>query len=367
MYTLDDYDFDMPEALIAQQPAARRDQSRLMTLHRRSGAVGHRHFYELPDLLGAGDLLVLNNTRVIPARLYGRKATGGKVEVLVLDYAGGLADQHTEGHFVSDCLVKASKRPQPGSRIFFSGDLQAEVLASRAEIQTLRFVFPGGDFQDWLEQSGEMPLPPYIRRPVDEATAAVDQQRYQTIYARQAGAVAAPTAGLHFSDTLLARLNARGVQTVELTLHVGYGTFLPVRVDDIRQHRMHAEHFVIAPEAADRINAHRRQGGRLIAVGTTCVRTLEFATGEDGRLRAASGPNDLFIYPGHRFRMVDGMITNFHLPRSTLLMLVAAFAGRESILAAYRAAVDRRYRFFSYGDAMLIHSGMEANERHAQF
>ena len=358
MYALDDYDFDMPEALIAQQPAVRRDQSRLMTLHRRRGDVGHHHFYELPGMLGAGDLLVLNNTRVIPARLYGRKATGGKVEVLVLDYAGGRADPQNQGHFVSACLVKASKRPQPGSRIYFSDDLQAEVLAVREETHILRFSCPGGDFAALLEQTGDMPLPPYIRRPGGDASAASDRQRYQTVYAKQAGAVAAPTAGLHFSDALLARLVARGVQTVELTLHVGYGTFLPVRVDDIRKHRMHAEQFVIAPEAADRINAHRQQGGRVIAVGTTCVRSLEYATDEDGRLRSGSGPNDLFIYPGYRFRMVDGMITNFHLPRSTLLMLVAAFAGRENILSAYRAAVEQRYRFFSYGDAMLIHSGL---------
>ena len=365
MYTLDDYDFDMPDALIAQQPAARRDQSRLMTLNRSRGAVGHHRFYELPDLLDDGDLLVLNNTRVIPARLYGRKATGGKVEVLVLDYGGGLADQRGGGHFVSDCLVKASKRPQPGSRLFFSANLRAEVLASRAEILTLRFSCPGGDFAALLEQAGEMPLPPYIHRSGNDISAASDKQRYQTIYARQAGAVAAPTAGLHFSDDLLARLAGRGVQTVELTLHVGYGTFLPVRVDDIRKHRMHAEHFTITPEAAERINRHRRQGGRIIAVGTTCVRSLEFATGEDDRLRARSGPNDLFIYPGYRFRMVDGMITNFHLPRSTLLMLVAAFAGREHILAAYRAAVHHRYRFFSYGDAMLIHPGVNESETHA--
>ncbi len=366
MYTLDDYDFDMPEALIAQHPVKRRDQSRLMTLHRRRGDLGHHHFFDLPELLGAGDLLVLNNTRVIPARLFGRKATGGKVEVLILDYAGGLAAQQTEGQFVSDCLVKASKRPQTGSRLFFNDHLQAEVLGSRAEIITLRFSYPGKDFAAWLAQAGEMPLPPYIRRADNGESAANDQRRYQTVYAKQAGAVAAPTAGLHFSEALLERLAARGVQTVELTLHVGYGTFLPVRVDDIRQHRMHAEYFAIAPEVAARINRHRRQGGRMIAVGTTCVRALEFATDDDGRLVAGGGRNDLFIYPGHRFRMVDGMITNFHLPRSTLLMLVAAFAGRDNILAAYRAAVDRKYRFFSYGDAMLIHSGVKGHAAHTE-
>ena len=359
MFTLDDYDFDMPEDLVAQQPASRREHSRLMTLDRRRGEVGHRHFFELPELLDAGDLLVLNNTRVIPARLFGRKATGGKVEVLVLDYAGGLAAQQAEGHFVTDCLVRASKRPQPGSRLFFNDHLQAEVLASHAEIQTLRFSCPGGDFEALLAQVGEMPLPPYIRRTGGGQSATTDKQRYQTVYAKQAGAVAAPTAGLHFSEPLLKRLADGGIQTVELTLHVGYGTFLPVRVDDIREHRMHAEYFAIAPEAADRINRHRRRGGRIIAVGTTCVRALEFAADEDGWLKAGSGRNDLFIYPGYRFRMVEGMITNFHLPRSTLMMLVSAFAGRESILAAYQEAVTRQYRFFSYGDAMLIHPGLE--------
>jgi S-adenosylmethionine:tRNA ribosyltransferase-isomerase len=356
MFALDDYDYDLPETLIAQHPARRRDQSRLMTLARIRGEVRHHHFFELPELLCANDLLVLNNTRVIPARLCGRKETGGRVEVLILDYAGGTAAQSNEGEFVSDCLLKASKRPRPGTRIHFTDHLQAEVLASRAEIHTLRFVFQG-DFDALLERTGEMPLPPYIRRPDPAASAAVDRQRYQTVYARQAGAVAAPTAGLHFSDALLEDLAARGTQTVEITLHVGYGTFLPVRVEDIRQHRMHAERFSITPEAAAQINRHRRRGGRVIAVGTTCVRSLEYAADENGDLKSGGGQNDLFIYPGYRFRIVDGMLTNFHLPQSTLLMLVSAFAGRASVLAAYREAVARQYRFFSYGDAMLIHPG----------
>ena len=365
MYTLDDYDFEMPEALIAHEPVHRRDQARLMTLNRIRGDIGHRHFFELTDLLDAGDLLVLNDTRVVPARILGRKATGGRIEVLVLDYAGGLATQPSKGQFVSDCLVRASKRPQPGSRLFFNEYLQAEVLASRAEIHSLRFFYSGDDFGALLDEAGEMPLPPYIKRSGTDVSAAVDRQRYQTVYAKKAGAVAAPTAGLHFSNRLLERLAARGVQTVEITLHVGYGTFLPVRVDDIRQHRMHAERFAIAPEAAERINRHRRRGGRIIAVGTTCVRSLEFATDEDGLLVAGSGRNDLFIYPGYRFRMVDGMITNFHLPKSTLMMLVAAFAGRDRILAAYRKAVEEKYRFFSYGDAMLIHPATRDDEGHA--
>ena len=308
---------------------------------------------------------MLNNTRVVPARLWGRKETGGRIEVLVLDYAGGLATQTAQGQFVSDCLVRASKRPQPGSRVFFNGHLQAEVLSSRAEIHSLRFFYSGDDFGALLDEAGEMPLPPYIKRSGTGASAAVDRKRYQTVYAKKAGAVAAPTAGLHFSRDLLDRLADRGVPTVEITLHVGYGTFLPVRVDDIRQHRMHAERFVIAPQAAQRINRHRRRGGRIIAVGTTCVRSLEYATGEDGWLKSGSGRNDLFIYPGYRFRMVDGMITNFHLPKSTLMMLVAAFAGRDHILAAYRKAVEEKYRFFSYGDAMLIHPAAKGDDGHA--
>ena len=354
MYGLDDYDFSLPEVLIAQRPAARRDHARLMLLHRTRGMVRHHHFFELADLLRADDLLVLNNTRVIPARLYGHKQTGGKVEVLILDYAAGLGRLQTDGAFVSPCLLKASKRPRPGTQIHFNDRLGAEVLDSNAEIHTLRF-WSRGDFEAQLTQAGEMPLPPYIRRDADGQTAVDDHRRYQTVYAKETGAVAAPTAGLHFSAPLLDQLRRRGVQLVEITLHVGYGTFLPGRVDDIRQHRMHAEWFSISATSAQRINRHRRQGGRIIAVGTTCVRSLEYAADEDGQLQAGSGPNDLFIYPGYRFRIVDGMLTNFHLPRSTLLMLVAAFAGRERILAAYREAVRRRYRFFSYGDAMLIH------------
>jgi S-adenosylmethionine:tRNA ribosyltransferase-isomerase len=364
MYSLDDYDFAMPEALIAQHPVHRRDQARLMTLDRRRGAVGHHHFFELPDLLCADDLLVLNNTRVVPARLYGRKETGGKVEVLILDYAAGLAAQQTGEAFVSDCLLKASKRPRPGTHIRFNDHLQAEVLGSRAEIHTLRFSSQG-DFAALLAQTGEMPLPPYIRRPADRINTEADRRRYQTVYARQAGAVAAPTAGLHFTEALLERLAARGIATVEITLHVGYGTFLPVRVNDIRRHRMHAEHYRIPAEAAERINRHRQRGGRIIAVGTTCVRTLEFMTGRDGVLKTGSGRNDLFIYPGYPFRIVDGMITNFHLPKSTLMMLVSAFAGRNHILAAYRQAVAQEYRFFSYGDAMLIQPATKGNDAYA--
>jgi S-adenosylmethionine:tRNA ribosyltransferase-isomerase len=354
MFALQDYDFELPEDLIAQQPARQRDQSRLMLLDRRSGALQHRRFCNLTAELTPRDLLVINDTRVIPARLFGRKPSGGRVEVLILDYAGGQQRLATEGHFTCDCLLRAAKRPRPGSRIFFEGDLAAEVLASRAEIHTLRFEAKGS-FQEQLETHGVMPLPPYIKRPAEAPERPEDRQRYQTVYARQPGAVAAPTAGLHFTEALLNQIALAGIPVVKLTLHVGYGTFVPVRVADIRDHRMHAERYQIRPEAAERINRHRRQGGRVIAVGTTCVRTLEFAADARGRLQPGAGANDLFIYPGYRFRLVAGMITNFHLPQSTLLMLVAAFAGRENILAAYETAVAAGYRFFSYGDAMFIH------------
>jgi len=356
MFALGDYDFALPETLIAQHPASQRDQSRLMLLDRANGALQHRHFHDLTAILAPQDLLVINDTRVIPARLWGRKPSGGRVEVLILDYVGGQQRLRREGHFICDCLVRAAKRPRTGTRIEFAAGLTAEVLASRAEIHTLRFDAAGA-MEEQLESLGVMPLPPYIKRPGDAPDRPEDRERYQTVYARHPGAVAAPTAGLHFTEAMLGQLAAARIPLVRLTLHVGYGTFVPVRVSDIRQHRMHAERYRIRPEAAAQINHHRALGGRVIAVGTTCVRALEFAADAQGRLQAGEGANDLFIYPGYRFRLVDGMITNFHLPQSTLLMLVAAFAGRDNILAAYGQAVAAGYRFFSYGDAMFIHPG----------
>jgi S-adenosylmethionine:tRNA ribosyltransferase-isomerase len=354
MFALGDYDFELPAALIAQHPAPQRDQSRLMLLNRANGALQHRHFRDLNAVLTPQDLLVINDTRVVPARLFGRKPSGGRVEILILDYVGGQQRFRNDGHFICDCLVRAAKRPRPGTHIEFAAGLTAEVLASRAEIHTLRFESKGA-LETHLESLGRMPLPPYIRRAGDAPESPEDRERYQTVYARHPGAVAAPTAGLHFTDAMLAQMAAAGIPLVRLTLHVGYGTFVPVRVSDIRQHRMHAERYQIRPEAAAQINRHRARGGRVIAVGTTCVRALEFAADAQGRLQAGEGVNDLFMYPGYRFRLVDGMITNFHLPQSTLLMLVAAFAGREQILAAYAQAVAAGYRFFSYGDAMFIH------------
>ncbi len=352
MYSLKDYDYPLPQALIAQSPAQKRDLARLMVMNRRSGAVHHHRFHELPQLLTPRDLLVVNNTRVVPARLFGQKTTGGKVEILILDYPGGLQRLEREGAFVSDCLVKASKKPKPGTRLHFGDDLSAVVVDSREDIHTLKFT-SRYSFEKSLAHIGVMPLPPYIKR-TDPAANQNDRSDYQTVYAVENGAVAAPTAGLHFTADLMSAIEAKGILVVALTLHVGYGTFLPVRVDDIRHHRMHAERFRVPPSVAETINRHKAQGGRIVAVGTTSVRTLEFATGPDGALQAMEGQNDLFIYPGYRFRMVDAMITNFHLPQSTLLMLVSAFAGRDAILNCYREAVDQQYRFFSYGDSMLI-------------
>ena len=352
MYALSDYDYTLPQELIAQSPAERRDQARLMIMDRRSGARQHARFSDLPDRLRPRDLLVVNNTRVIPARLFGRKATGGKVEVLILDYPGGLERLAAEGAFTAECLVKASKKPPPGSRLYFSEDLSAEVLTSTAESLLLRFA-SRGPFETVLQRIGVMPLPPYIKRGGGHESHR-DREDYQTVYASQNGAVAAPTAGLHFTPELMGAIAGRGIAVAALTLHVGYGTFLPVRVGDIRDHRMHAERFRITAAAAEAINRHKADGGRIVAVGTTSVRTLEYASDAQGRLRALEGTNDLYIYPGYRFRMVDAMITNFHLPQSTLLMLVSAFAGRQAVLEAYQEAIRRRYRFFSYGDAMLI-------------
>ena len=343
MYELNDYDYELPEALIAQQPAARRDQSRLLKLDRRSGVISHGTFGDVVDLLLPGDVLVRNNTQVIPGRLLGRKPTGGRVEVLVLDYAQGA--QRLE----FTCLVRASKRPKPDSRLLFEEGLEARVIAVQERSCTLAFEGVA-DFEQTLERIGHVPLPPYIRRNDTES----DHATYQTVYAAHKGAIAAPTAGLHFTQPLLDRLTERGVRIVDLTLHVGYGTFLPVKEDDIRRHRMHAEWFTLPLQTVDVVNRAKIQGHRIIAVGTTCVRTLEYCARPEGRLQAQTGSCDLFIYPGYAFKIVDAMITNFHLPKSTLLMLVSAFAGRERILGAYAEAVSKGYRFYSYGDAMMV-------------
>jgi S-adenosylmethionine:tRNA ribosyltransferase-isomerase len=352
MYRLDDYDYELPAELIAQQPVPQRDQSRLLVLDRRSGVICHRRFENVRDWLHPGDVLVVNDTEVVPARLVGRKASGGRVEALLLDFTGD-EDRGPENGYVGRCLLKSSKPPQVGTRLIFDQNLEARVLGGVNGTYRLAFSSPE-PFADVLYRIGRVPLPPYIRREAGQAAPCDDRRAYQTVYAARKGAVAAPTAGLHFTPRLLSQIRSRGVRIVSLTLHVGYGTFVPVRVADVRQHRMHAERFRLSPDAARTINQARAQGRRIVAVGTTAVRTLEYAADAAGRVLSASGSCDLFIYPGYGFKVIDALITNFHLPRSTLLLLVSAFAGRDAIMAAYREAVHRRYRFFSYGDAMLI-------------
>ena len=340
---LNDFDYILPSDLIAQEPADQREAARLMTLERHSGTIGETGFAELAGLFRDGDLLVLNDTRVIPARLFGAKESGGRVELF-------LVRKLIQPGEVWQCLIRSSKPPRPGTVIRLA-EGTAAVVEQRGEEETWIVSFsPEEGFEAWLERSGSMPLPPYIKR----VAAERDQERYQTVFAREKGAVAAPTAGLHFTEELLAEIRGRGVEIATLTLHVGLGTFLPVRVDDLRQHRMHREIYRIPEETATAVNARKRAGGRVVAVGTTTTRALEHGVTGDGMLRAGTGEADIFIYPGYSFRVVDALITNFHLPKSTLLMLVCAFAGKELVLAAYAEAVRRRFRFYSYGDAMFI-------------
>ena len=355
---LSDYDFELPEAQIAQQPLGARDASRLMHVHRSTGSWEHRRFTDLTELLRPGDLLILNDARVIPARLLGTKAgTGGRVELLVVRPAASTLTSASlaQAPETSDwiCLGQASKGLKPGARVNFPGGLVAEVLESLGggEYRARFHAPPGASFQTLLEQAGKLPLPPYITREPDSA----DAERYQTVYARASGSVAAPTAGLHFTDATFAALEARGVQRAMVTLDVGPGTFLPVREEELERHKMHPERYGVPEATAAAVNAAKAEGRRVVAVGTTVVRTLESATDpHTGKLRAGMGDTVLFIRPGFAFRQVDVLLTNFHLPCSTLLMLVSALLGRERTLAAYREAVRAGYRFFSYGDAMLV-------------
>ncbi|OQX26347.1 MAG: tRNA preQ1(34) S-adenosylmethionine ribosyltransferase-isomerase QueA [Desulfobacteraceae bacterium IS3] len=348
MFSLTDYSYHLPEERIAQQPLAERDQSKLLCLNRESGSLSHHKFCEICDMLLPSDVLVINNTEVIPGRLFGKKESGGKAEVLILDYGNGAKKSGT-----CNCLIKASKGLKNGSQIFFEDGTSAEIIDFHEGIHTVKFSC-GGDFDDMLYRIGKVPLPPYIRRNQGENTPCDDKTAYQTVYASQKGAIAAPTAGLHFSASLIEKIKSKGVKVVAITLHVGYGTFLPVRVSDIREHRMHSERYSISETSAEVINSAKAEGRRVIAVGTTCVRTLEYASDAKGNFSMGSGECDLFIYPGYRFSVADAMITNFHLPESTLLMLVSAFAGREKILNAYKEAIEKEYRFYSYGDAMFI-------------
>jgi S-adenosylmethionine:tRNA ribosyltransferase-isomerase len=332
-----DFDFELPDALIARHPLAERRASRLLVLDGPSGALAHRQFSDLLEYVRPGDLMVFNNTRVIPARLFGQKASGGRLEVLV--------ERVLDSHRVL-AHVRSSKSPKPGSTILIDGGGEAQMLARHDALFELRFA---EEVLPLLERVGHMPLPPYIDRPDD----AADRERYQTVYAERVGAVAAPTAGLHFDQALLASLAGMGVESAFVTLHVGAGTFQPVRVERIEDHHMHSEWLEVGQEVVDAVAACRARGGRVVAVGTTSVRSLESAA-RDGVLKAFSGDTDIFIYPGRPLHVVDALVTNFHLPESTLLMLVSAFAGYPETMAAYKSAVAEGYRFFSYGDAMFI-------------
>ena len=335
-----DFWYDLPEELIAQTPLQQRDSSRLLVLGRESGEIKHRHFYDIVEYLKPGDCLVMNNSRVLPARLLGHRPTGGAVEVLLLR---DLGDKRWE------CLVKPGRKMQLGHEVIFgNGELRGkvvEVLDTGNRIVEFSYE---GIFLEVLESLGKMPLPPYIKEEL------ADQERYQTVYSKAVGSAAAPTAGLHFTTELLEKIREKGVATAFVTLHVGLGTFRPVKAEDISEHHMHSELCMLSQETADILNATRKNGGRIICVGTTSCRTLESLVNEDGSFEAKSKWTEIFIYPGYRFKAMDGLITNFHLPESTLLMLVSAFSSREKIMAAYKEAVKERYRFFSFGDAMLI-------------
>ena len=336
-----DFYYDLPQELIAQDPLEDRSSSRLLHLSKEDGTIRHGYFTDILSYLKKGDCLVINDTKVIPARLYGHKEdTGAVIEILLLK---------RRENDIWECLVKPGKKARPGARIVFGdGILKGQVLDVVEEGNRLIQFEYEGIFEEILDRLGEMPLPPYITHKLQ------DKNRYQTVYAKNEGSAAAPTAGLHFTEDLLKKVREMGVSIAHVTLHVGLGTFRPVKVDDVENHHMHSEFYVVEEEQAKLINETRRNGGRIIAVGTTSCRTLESAADENGELQAKSGWTEIFIYPGYRFKILDGLITNFHLPESTLLMLVSALAGKEKIMAAYKEAVEQRYRFFSFGDAMFI-------------
>ncbi len=352
MYQLSDYRYDLPLEKIAQTPCKKRSESKLLHINRSLGTISHQRFNDITRLLRPDDVLVINNTKVVPARLYGQKETGGKVEVLIIDYAAGLKNLESTGNFQCDCLVRASKKPKKGTRLFLADTVEAVVESVKDAVLEIKFL-NGKAFLSFLKEKGNVPLPPYIKRD-DAISSEDDRQDYQTVYASEEGAVAAPTAGLHFTASLMDDLRKKGLQFAEITLHVGYGTFVPVKVDDIRDHQIHSEYFSLTETSKHIINQAKKENRRIVAVGTTCVRTLEYLSDKNGQVSAAAGMCDLYIIPGFKFKCVDAMITNFHLPESTLLMLVSAFYDKERILKAYDEAVHKDYRFFSYGDAMLI-------------
>ncbi len=335
-----DFWYDLPEELIAQTPLQQRDTSRLLVLNRKTGDIQHRHFYDIVDFLQPGDCLVMNDSRVLPARLLGHRPTGGAVEVLLL---------RDLGNKQWECLCKPGRKMQLGSEVVFGeGELSATVSDVKEDGNRIITFHYDGIFLEVLERLGKMPLPPYIKAELD------DQERYQTVYSREVGSAAAPTAGLHFTEQLLQKIQNQGVKTAFVTLHVGLGTFRPVKAENILEHHMHSELCMLSEETANILNETRKSGGRIVCVGTTSCRTLESLVNDDGSFSPKSKWTDIFIYPGYEFKAMDGLITNFHLPESTLVMLVSAFAGREHVLDAYKQAVDQKYRFFSFGDAMCI-------------
>ena len=336
-----DFYFDLPPELIAQTPIAQRDASRLLVLDKTTGATEHRHFFDLPEYLHPGDCLILNDSRVLPARLLGHRMPGGACEILLLI---------DRGDNVWECLVRPGKKLRKGAKVSFGdGELTAEIAEELPDGNRLVKFFYEGIFLEVLDRLGKMPLPPYIKEELQ------DRERYQTVYSKVNGSAAAPTAGLHFTPELLEKIRQMGVKIGYVTLHVGLGTFRPVKEEEITDHAMHSEYCVISQETADLINETKKNGGRVICVGTTSCRTVESQAAEDGTMRACAGWTDIFIYPGYRFKVMDALVTNFHLPESTLIMLVSALAGREHVLSAYKEAVEQRYRFFSFGDAMFIH------------
>ncbi len=338
-----DFDYDLPPELIARFPKPRRDASRLMVLDRQTGSVTDDLFANIGAYLKPSDLLVLNDTKVIPARLLGNKATGGKVEIF-------LVRPDDSGSAVWNCLLRGSKGFRAGQSITLAAGMKA-IVVGRRDAETWLIAFAGDEpFEQWLEREGQMPLPPYLQRSAEK----LDKERYQTVFAQMPGAVAAPTAGLHFSQELLAKISEKGTAMACLTLHTGLGTFQPVRVEQVEDHRIHTERYSLSETTADAIHSVRQRRGRVVAVGTTTARTLEYAADKVGNVRPGDGEADIFIYPGYNFKVVDALITNFHLPESTLLMLVSAFAGKDFVFEAYQEAIRRAYRFYSYGDAMLI-------------
>ncbi len=342
---LKDFDYDLPKELIAQMPADKRENSRMMVLKRQAQLIEHKHFYDIVDLLDNNTILVLNNTKVLPARLYGSKETGARIEVFLLN---PVKDN------IWKCLIKPSKRVKPGTIITISDDLSAKVLEKLDEEWLIELIY-SGNLYDILHRIGNIPLPPYIERKIQsDEIKNFDMNRYQTVYAKDEGSVAAPTAGLHFTKDILNKLEKKGVEIAYVTLNVGLGTFKPVKCENITEHKMHSETFEITQDTADKINNAKKSGKKLVAVGTTTVRTLETAFIKYGQITACRDSSELFIYPPYEFKVVDALLTNFHLPKSTLLMLISAFAGKDFVFEAYKNAIENKYRFFSYGDCMFI-------------